>query len=98
MSEVVKVQAETGEEINLTPNFTNLVYMFTRDAKLHAGILERSSDGDVINTFRNFLVSLNIACMSVHDNETLVYLRQEIDGMTKRLVKIDDERQRCPAE
>jgi len=78
------------QEFSLVPNFTQLVTMFLRDAKLNAQLMAHSPDPVVISTFRNFLVALNIACLSVHDNETLMFFRQEVEAMTELLVKVDD--------
>src|SRR5580765_1558197 len=78
------------DSIELKPDFNELVHTFLRDAKIHAGVIRRDLNPEVVHNFRNFLVSLNIAIQSIADGKTLEHLRHELSAMTEELVKRDD--------
>lgn len=76
-------------EINLEPNYSALLYRFTKDMAIYAHILE-TSDPLTVSAFRSFMVSLNIAAQATVNSEGLLFLRQEIDKVAKQAVAEDE--------
>lgn len=74
----------------LTPNFGHLVRQFVRDSMIHAGILERSTDPQVVSAFRGFVVSLNIAVQALESAESVQFVREELDKLRERIVARDE--------